>query len=376
MPEKKTISAREVVADIKVGMTDEQLMAKHMLSAKGLESLKTKLVTAGLLTQDQLSGKGVPVVFDKKEFAKNIANAVLSGLNDIEISTRFGIPQENLPKVYDSLVKAGYLTLDDLKRTPENEKTPEQGATPAPKTPESQEPPPVDQPQADSPEKPPALDGRTVGICLVAALATGLSLAQGTTTTWLWFLVWTPIFAIAACFGYSAFLEKYTEKVKYVVIAGIIFGLAFIGNVGKTPPGSTAQKSSSGKVTNSTPATKQQSDKSVNKNPIIEVTLDHHHTVKGAASKIAKAVWKAADDYTQAETLLVKVKMSSSGLSDKYGNDIRGDLAMGQIKLNSQELAEVRLYKTDISYAWEDTNLVVYTSLLRNMKESHLLRKD
>lgn len=375
MPEKRTISAREVVADIKVGMTDEQLMAKYMLSAKGLESLKTKLVTAGLLTQDQLNGKGGPVTLDKKEFAKNIANSILSGLNDIEISARFGIAQEELPKVYDSLVKTGYLTLGDLKRTRKKEKTSEEVVDPASKTQEPPEPP-VGQRQPDSPKKRHALDDRTGGICLFAALATGLALAQGTTTTWFWFLVWTLILGIAACLGYYAFLEKYTKKVKYVVIAGIFFGLAFIGNIGKTPPGSTAQRSSSEKVTNSTPATKQQSDKSVIKNPTIEVTLDRHHTVKGAASEIAKAVWKAAGYYSQAETLLVRVKMSSSGLSDKYGNEIRGDLEMGQINLDSQELAEIRLYKTDISYAWENANQIVYVSLLRNMKESYLLRKD
>ncbi len=51
--EKKTLSAREAVSDIRVGMTDEQLMAKYGLSAKGLASLKNKLVQAGLIMADE-----------------------------------------------------------------------------------------------------------------------------------------------------------------------------------------------------------------------------------------------------------------------------------------------------------------------------------
>lgn len=124
MAEKKSISAREVVADIKVGMTDEQLMAKHMLSAKGLQSLKSKLLAAGLLTQAQLDGKGGPTKVtsqvDKKALAKNIAAAVKTGLPDNEISKRCGISASKLTAVYNALIKAGYLALDDLTKRPGN----------------------------------------------------------------------------------------------------------------------------------------------------------------------------------------------------------------------------------------------------------------
>ena len=121
MAEKKTVSAREVVADIRVGMTDEQLMLKNGLSAKGLESLKKKLITAGLLTAQELDGKSPPTQVsdpsvDKRIFAKNIAEAVKNGLPDAEIVKRFGISAAKLPKVYESLVKAGYLKQEDMDR--------------------------------------------------------------------------------------------------------------------------------------------------------------------------------------------------------------------------------------------------------------------
>jgi hypothetical protein len=121
MAEKKTISAREVVADIMVGLTDEQLMEKHMLSAKGLESLKNKLLSAGLITQSQLDRKSPAKVtpqVDKRALAKNIADAIKSGLPDNEISKRFGMSPSKLTAVYNSLIKAGYLALDDLTKRP------------------------------------------------------------------------------------------------------------------------------------------------------------------------------------------------------------------------------------------------------------------
>jgi outer membrane protein assembly factor BamB len=51
---KIKINAREAAADIKAGIHDSEIMAKYSLSAKGLESLFTKLKQAGLLTQSDL----------------------------------------------------------------------------------------------------------------------------------------------------------------------------------------------------------------------------------------------------------------------------------------------------------------------------------
>ncbi len=123
MPEKKTISAREVVADIRVGMTDEQLMGKHQLSVKGLQSLKNKLLAAGLITQVELDsktshGKVATPSVDKKAFARNIAAAVKAGLSDDEIVKKFGISAGKLPTVFTSLMKTGHLTQEDFEQRP------------------------------------------------------------------------------------------------------------------------------------------------------------------------------------------------------------------------------------------------------------------
>lgn len=57
MAEKKTVSAREVAADIRAGATDESLMKKYGVSEKGLQNLFQKLVTAKVLTQAKLAAR-------------------------------------------------------------------------------------------------------------------------------------------------------------------------------------------------------------------------------------------------------------------------------------------------------------------------------
>lgn len=52
--QKKTLSAKEVVEDLRAGATDEFLMKKYSISENGLQSLFQKLITAKILTQGDL----------------------------------------------------------------------------------------------------------------------------------------------------------------------------------------------------------------------------------------------------------------------------------------------------------------------------------
>ncbi len=54
-PPRRRINAREVVSDIKSGMSDFLLMQKYALSSKGLQSLFRKLLAAGLIGRSDLS---------------------------------------------------------------------------------------------------------------------------------------------------------------------------------------------------------------------------------------------------------------------------------------------------------------------------------
>jgi hypothetical protein len=51
---QKTVSAKEILADIKRGMDDSALMEKYQLSEKGLQSVFIRLVDLGAVTQEEL----------------------------------------------------------------------------------------------------------------------------------------------------------------------------------------------------------------------------------------------------------------------------------------------------------------------------------
>jgi hypothetical protein len=54
---KRRINAREALQDIRTGMTDAGLMEKYELTSQGVQSLYTKLVDHGLLTQEELDAR-------------------------------------------------------------------------------------------------------------------------------------------------------------------------------------------------------------------------------------------------------------------------------------------------------------------------------
>jgi hypothetical protein len=61
LAEKKTISAKEILADIHAGATDAFLMKKYAISEKGLQSLFHKLIAAKVLTQADLHARATPL---------------------------------------------------------------------------------------------------------------------------------------------------------------------------------------------------------------------------------------------------------------------------------------------------------------------------
>jgi len=54
---RRKISAREFIEDIRIGMTDAQLMDRYKLTALGLQSAFTKLVDAGALRPEEIFGR-------------------------------------------------------------------------------------------------------------------------------------------------------------------------------------------------------------------------------------------------------------------------------------------------------------------------------
>jgi len=57
MAEKRTIRAKDIVNDIRAGMSDHELMGKYRLSVKGLQSIFRKLEESGTMKRSELYGR-------------------------------------------------------------------------------------------------------------------------------------------------------------------------------------------------------------------------------------------------------------------------------------------------------------------------------
>jgi hypothetical protein len=68
MSPKRSIKAKDIVNDIRAGMTDHQLMEKYRLSVKGLQSIFTKLEQVKAVKRSELYGR-TPWVDDTVDVA-------------------------------------------------------------------------------------------------------------------------------------------------------------------------------------------------------------------------------------------------------------------------------------------------------------------
>ena len=76
--EKATISAKEIVADIRAGATDEFLMKKYNISDKGLQRLFQKLISAKVLTQAEIYHRASAVAEGRLAYGRNAVAALVS----------------------------------------------------------------------------------------------------------------------------------------------------------------------------------------------------------------------------------------------------------------------------------------------------------
>ena len=54
---KRKITAKEVLADVKAGYDDSELMSKYNLSSQGLQSCFNKMITANLITRQEIDAR-------------------------------------------------------------------------------------------------------------------------------------------------------------------------------------------------------------------------------------------------------------------------------------------------------------------------------
>jgi len=141
--EKKRISAKQAVADIRSGMDDASLMTKYGLATDGLQSLFDKLVAGGYIDLGEIRGRiqgflGTVVIAEsdlslQKEGAteaslspkskpsrvinaQEAARDVRAGMDDLSLMTKYRLSSKGLQSLFNKLVATESITQSDLDR--------------------------------------------------------------------------------------------------------------------------------------------------------------------------------------------------------------------------------------------------------------------
>jgi hypothetical protein len=138
--ERRKISAREAVADIRSGTDDTTLMKKYGLSPDGLQSLFDKLVKTGFIDlaemQNRVTGFLGTVVISEADLqlkdrtdehavrsksvrtlnAQEVARDVRSGMNDSGLMGKYRLSPKGLAHLLRKLTSLGLLTDADFER--------------------------------------------------------------------------------------------------------------------------------------------------------------------------------------------------------------------------------------------------------------------
>jgi uncharacterized protein (DUF433 family) len=120
MTPKPRIKARDAVRDIRSGMTDSGLMEKYGLSAKGLQSLFLKLLEAKAITQTEMNQRRA-IYHDKtlvqKIEARDIVEDIRSGMTDSELMKKYDLSSEGLRFALQKMTDTQVIALKELYAT-------------------------------------------------------------------------------------------------------------------------------------------------------------------------------------------------------------------------------------------------------------------
>ncbi|MBI5569621.1 MAG: hypothetical protein HY914_06710 [Desulfomonile tiedjei] len=115
---KPKIDAKSVLDDIRSGLDDAALMQKYNLSAKGLQSLFGKLVKAGLLHESYGSdkdGQGLIAPSAPREVsAKDVISDIRSGMSDRGLMKKYRLSGKGVQNLFEQLLQAGLIKEADL----------------------------------------------------------------------------------------------------------------------------------------------------------------------------------------------------------------------------------------------------------------------
>jgi uncharacterized protein (DUF433 family) len=120
MVPKRKIKARDIVNDIRSHMTDPELMAKYDLSARGLQSAFIKLLNARAITHAEMNQRRA-IYHDKTLVqqidARDIVKDIRSGMSDSELLKKYDLSSEGLRFALQTLTDTEVITLEELYAT-------------------------------------------------------------------------------------------------------------------------------------------------------------------------------------------------------------------------------------------------------------------
>jgi len=105
------ISAREILTDIRAGMSDGALMEKYGLSVRSLPKIKEDLLQQGLATPaDLCCGNGCPVSEKISVSAKSFIASFHETADDFALMGRYSLNPRQLQQIYELLLGKGLLS--------------------------------------------------------------------------------------------------------------------------------------------------------------------------------------------------------------------------------------------------------------------------
>lgn len=117
MQPKPKIKARDVINDIRSGMTDSGLMEKYGLSAKGLQSLFLKLIDIKAVTQAEIEQRNSAYqksVSVQPIDGNDLINDVRSGMTDSELMEKYSLSSEGLRFALQTLTDTKVISIEEV----------------------------------------------------------------------------------------------------------------------------------------------------------------------------------------------------------------------------------------------------------------------
>jgi hypothetical protein len=117
MTDKPKIKASQLIEDIHTGMTDPELMAKHNLSIKGLQSIFRQLLEINAITQAELDSRRRlykdTVILQQLEPPEMVRD-IRDGMTDFELMEKHDLSPKGLQRAFDQLLQSGEIDQAEL----------------------------------------------------------------------------------------------------------------------------------------------------------------------------------------------------------------------------------------------------------------------